>query len=324
MRLLKKKFVQAMAVCMVVASVIPSTAMAATVPEGELYTLTIMHTNDIHGHVENLPEYATVVNQVRAEAKNVILVDGGDIFLRGEFAEFQGETEMEILNAMGYDAWVPGNNDFRIGPNGGTIVQGNKQLQDRIGQSNFATLCANVTMKDGGGFIDNVAPYTIKDVNGVKVGIIGVTSLKPQLRSWVENSDKVFESGDTTVSNMIAEVDAKSDIEVVLSHAGIAVDLNIAKISGVDAVLGADDHYLLNEPIYMTNKGQKTTPITQNGGEENHFLGRLDLVFKNQDGQMILVDFTGQVYDLDLVKEDPTVRGIIEKYRVMQNKKATA
>lgn len=321
MSLLKKSMNVFLAGIMV-AGMMTTTALAAPVKEGEIYTLTILHTNDIHGNVDNLPKYKTVIDQVRSEAKNVMLLDGGDIFLRGEFGEFQGMAEMEMLNAMGYDAWVLGNNDFRIGPNGGTIEEGNKQLQDLITKAEFPTLCANVTMKDDGTLIDNVDPYTVLNVNGVNVGILGVTSLKPQNRKWVENSDKVFESGDVTAEKMFKEVESKSDVQVVLSHTGIALDLNMAKIEGVDAVLGADDHYLINEPIYMTNQGQKTTPITQNGGEENHFLGRLDLTFTTENGKMKLVDFDGYLYDLSLVKGDGEIQKIIDKYRAMKTDKA--
>lgn len=321
MSLLRKSMNVFLASAMV-AGMMVTPVSAAPVKEGEIYTLTILHTNDIHGHVDNLPKYKTVIDQVRSEAKNMILLDGGDIFLRGEFAEFQGMAEMEMLNAMGYDAWVLGNNDFRIGPSGGTVAQGGKQLQDLIEKAEFSTLCANVTMKDDGSYIDNVAPYKVQNVNGVNVGIMGVTSLKPQIRNWVENSDKAFESGDVTVEKMVKELENKSDVQVVLSHTGIAVDLNIAKVSGIDAVLGADDHYLLNEPIYMTNQGQKTTPITQNGGEENHRLGRLDLVFTTEKGEMKLVDFTGTIYDLSLVKGDKEVQGIIDKYRALKTEKA--
>ena len=64
--------------------------------------------------------------------------------------------------------------------------------------------------------------------------------------------------------------------------------------------------------------GTKSTPITQNGGEENHFLGRLDLVFKNINGEMVLHDFDGYLYDLSLVKGDEKIQSIIDKYRTLQ------
>lgn len=296
----------------------PTSAFAQNLDDNEFYTLTLLTTNDIHGHVDQLPQYSTIVNQVRSEAKNVLLLDGGDLFLRGEFQEFQGLVETEILNEMGYDAWVPGNNDFRVPTNGGTTQEGNNQLKNIIEKANFDAVCANVTMKDDGSYIEGADPYVIKNVNGVKVGIIGVTSLKPQNRKWKEVSDKFFESGEITVKNIIDEVKNKSDIAIVLSHTGISTDLEMVGIQGVSAVLGADDHYKLSEPIFKTYLGTKSTPITQNGGEENHFLGRLDLVFKNINGEMVLHDFDGCLYDLSLVKGDEKIQSIIDKYRTLQ------
>lgn len=315
MKLLKSKLIAAIIGTIICVQSFTPIIANATPKEGEQYTLTIVHTNDIHGHVDNLPKYSTIIKQVKEEAENVLVLDGGDIFLRGEFEKFQGNAEMEMLNAMGYDAWVLGNNDFRIGPSGGTTIQGNEQLQNLIKLCNFSTLCANVKMKDSGNYIENVKPYEIKNVNGMKIGIIGVTSLKPQNRNWEENSDKIFESGEKTVANIINEVNEQSDINIVLSHTGLAIDTYIANIEGVSAVLGADDHFKISEPIYTTNQGRKNAPITQNGGEENHYIGRLDLQFKYTQGNWKLTDFNGFLYDLNSVTEDSKIKNIINKYR---------
>ncbi|MPM49280.1 hypothetical protein SDC9_96008 [bioreactor metagenome] len=303
---------------------VPFNAYTSAVKEGELYTLTILHTNDIHGHVNHLPQYSTIIKKVRAETKNVLVLDGGDLFLRGEFQHLQGEVETELLNAMGFDAWVPGNNDFKVPPDGGTIEDGNAQLKKFIDNAEFSAVCANVTMKESGDYIAGIKPYVIKELNDAKIGIIGVTSLKPHNRKWTEVSDKFFESGDTAVSKIINEVNEKSDIALVLSHTGFAIDLKIAKVKGVSAVLGADDHYKLSEPIYMTNGGNKTTPITQNGGEDNNCLGRLDLAFKMVNGEMVLQDFDGYLYDLSYIKGDEEVQKIIDSYRKSSDKAETA
>lgn len=294
---------------------VPFNAYSSTVKEGELYKLTILHTNDIHGHVEQLPQYSTIIKKVRSESKNVLVVDGGDLFLRGEFENLQGEVETKLLNAMGFDAWVPGNNDFRVPQNGGTTEDGNAQIKKFIDNAKFSAVCANVKMKDNGSYIDGMNPYIVKELNGARIGIIGVTSLKPQNRNWTEVSDKYFERGDTAVSKIIHEVNDKTDIAIVLSHTGMAIDLDIAKINGVSAVLGADDHCKLSEPIYMTNEVNMTTPITQNGGEDNNYLGRLDLVFKKIKGKMVLQDFNGYLYDVSFVKADEKVQKIINDYR---------
>ncbi|MFE4142581.1 hypothetical protein ACFX4I_11950 [Peribacillus sp. YIM B13472] len=66
--------------------------------EGEKFKLTILQTNDFHGHLDDgtlhhnsIAKYATIIENVRNEEENVLLVDGGDVFLRGEFQAGQGE-----------------------------------------------------------------------------------------------------------------------------------------------------------------------------------------------------------------------------------------
>ncbi len=284
--------------------------------EGDYYTLTILHTNDIHGNVSNLPKYKTIVKQVESEVKNLLVVDSGDIFLRGDYQEFKGVFEANLLNDMGCDVWVPGNNDFRVPPNGGTIYDGNDMLQNIIDEANFDAVCANVTMKNDSSYMDNIPPYIVKDINDVNVAVIGVTSTKPQVREWEEVSDKIFVDGNIAVSAIIDEVSECSDVAIVISHTGLSNDLKTAEINGVSAVIGADDHYTINEPIYKIWGNKKTTPITQAGGEDYHKLGRLNLVFKYTNGKLVLDDYNGFLYDLDLVESDVYMQSIIDDYKL--------
>ncbi|MDD2959450.1 MAG: metallophosphoesterase [Lachnospiraceae bacterium] len=287
-----------------------------TAKEGDTYQLSIVYDNDIHGRVDRLPQFKTLIDEAREECDNLLVLNGGDIFLRGEFQMQQGIPEMNLLNAIGYDAWVLGNNDFRIPTEGGTIEEGNEQLQNLIDLCEFPTLCANVTMKEDGSYIENVDPYIIKEVGGLKIGIIGVTSLKPQNREWEEVSDKVFESGEITVENLMEEVKPQTDINVVLSHTGLAVDTKIANVDGVSAVVGADDHYIIASPMYYPGEdGFKSTPILQGGGEQDQYLGRLDMNFVYTEGVWTLDDFNGYLYDLAGVEGNSKIQVMIDQYR---------
>lgn len=302
---------------MITAAGIPVCAEEAK--EGDTYELSIVYDNDIHGRLERLPQFKTLIDEAREETDHLLVLNGGDIFLRGELQEQQGIPEMNILNAIGYDAWVLGNNDFRVPTEGGTIEEGNEQLQNLISLCEFPTLCANVTMKDTGEYIDNVDPYIIKEVGDLKIGIIGVTSLKPQNREWEEVSDKVFESGEITVESLMEEVAPQTDINIVLSHTGLAVDTKIANVAGVSAVIGADDHYIITNPIYYPgDDGFKSTPILQGGGEQDQYLGRLDLVYKYEDGAWTLDDFEGYLYDLDGVEGDQEIQDMIDAYQAQE------
>lgn len=300
------------AAAMMFTSVCPS-VYAEEAKEGDTYELTIVYDNDIHGRMKRLPQFKTLIDEAREEADNILVLNGGDIFLRGERQMQQGIPEMTVLNAMGYDAWVLGNNDFRIPTQGGMIEQGNEQIQNLIALCEFPTLCGNVTMKDSGEYIDNVEPYIIKEVGGLNIGIIGVTSLKPQNREWEEVSDKIFESGEITVVNLMEEVAPQTDINIVLSHTGLAIDTKIANVPGVSAVIGADDHYIITSPIYYPgDDGFKSTPILQGGGEQDQYLGRLDLTYVYEEGAWTLDDFEGYLYDLEGVEPDQTIQDLID------------
>lgn len=287
-------------------------AFSYAIKDGEYYKLTILHTNDIHGNLENLPEYSTIINQERKNIENLLILEGGDLFARGEFSIFNGIPEMKILNTIGYDAWVLGNNDFRK-PINKKLPEDDKALNNLIKLSKQPTLCANVVYKENEKLLAGVKPYIIKKINGVKIGIIGLTSMKPQVRGY--EPDKIFLDAEKTLKEQIAKLEGKTDINIVLSHCGLAVDTKLANVAGVSAVLGADDHYHMSSPIYWVWGNEKSVPIVQHGGEEKHVLGKLELVFQKKDGKMKLVNFSGSEYDIEFVQEDKKVREIIEEYR---------
>ncbi len=58
--------------------------------EGDFWTLSIVSTNDIHGYDDSLPQYATIIERARDTHKNLLVLEGGDIFLRGEFNDLKG------------------------------------------------------------------------------------------------------------------------------------------------------------------------------------------------------------------------------------------
>lgn len=290
-----------------------SPVMADGLKNDDYYVLTVMHTNDFHGWVDKLPQYSTIIKQVRGEVKNLMVLDGGDLFLRGEFDGLGGVPEMRMINEMGYDAWVIGNNDFK-NPIDGKIPEGDAVLDELIRLSKGVTLCANVVYKKDGKLLKGVRPYFVKKINGIRVGVIGVTSMKPQERNY--EPDKIFLDPVETLNKYLEELKGKTDVNIVLSHCGLSVDARIAaEVPGIAAVLGADDHYRIENPIYWVWEGEKSVPIVQHGGEDLHMLGRLDLVFQKKDGALKLIDFHGKAYDTDFVPGDVKVQRIIDEYR---------
>lgn len=276
----------------------------------QVFHLTIIHTNDFHDYEPYaLARKASIIKQIRAEKKNIVLIDGGDLSIRGPYHKiFYGELEMAVLNALQYDAWELGNNEFKAHPDQAVT---DEKLYNLINQATFPTLCANVRTQDGN-YLPGVQPYVVKQVAGMNVGILGVTSNK--VKNYPQASNKVVEEAVVTLKALIPEVRKESDIQIVLSHAGLAGDLKIDKEladSGISFIIGADDHFVIPQPIYRSGG----IPITQAGGEDNIFLGRLDLTYEKKDGKWVLKSHKGMLYPInDKVPMDTEIKNIVDGF----------
>jgi len=146
--------------------------------------IVILETSDLHGHLYNwdffgnsekdqgLAIVSTLVKQERAADPNLLLLDAGDT-IQGTPLIYYYNTQMPdetnpmavVMNAMGYDAMTIGNHEYNYG-------QG--VLDKFIDEAQFPVMSANVRNSDGS---EKYAPYIIKDVNGVKVGILALTTV---------------------------------------------------------------------------------------------------------------------------------------------------
>lgn len=309
MNIVKKRFAFFTLIWMVVSIMIPVYAFAEKV-QPQVFKLTVIHTNDFHDYEPYaLARKATIIKKIRSEVQNVLLVDAGDLFTRGPYHNiFYGEMEMAAYNGMNYDAWELGNNEFKGHPDQSVSDQ---KLYNLIDQAKFPTLCSNIKTANGE-YLPGVKPYIIKSIQNVKVGIIGVSSTK--VRGYSQASNKIVEDPLTTVKDLIPQVRKESDIQLLLSHAGLAVDVQMdMKLagSGLSLIIGADDHYVIQQPIYRTGG----IPIVQAGGENNIFLGRVDLTYENRDGQWVLISQHGMLYPInDKIPMDSEIRKIIDGY----------
>jgi len=152
--------------------------------------LSVVSTNDLHGHIEALPRIGGFVANLRraraADGGGVLLLDGGDAF-QGELASNlnEGAAVVDAYNVLGYTAVAIGNHEFDFGPVGpraaprpGDDPRG--ALLARAAQAHYPLLAANlVETATGRGFAGkNIAPSTIVEVAGVKVGLVGALTLE--------------------------------------------------------------------------------------------------------------------------------------------------
>jgi len=269
------------------------------------YELTILATNDLHGHIDTLPEYLTIINEVRDACEHVLLLDAGDAFRRGPYEEYQGSVEIALFNQMGHNAMALGNNEFKV-PNSpdstgwaGTLEESDAQIADIIRWAEFPILCGNVTLKDTGAYIEGAQPYVIEEVGALRIGIIGVTHMQPAENKLEMAVDKSFVRGDRAVKQLLPEVQAQSDIQIVLSHAGFYTD---KKMKNVSAVIGGHDHSKLEN-----FKNRYGVPVTQGGGEDDHCLVRLDLTFALIGGAWVLQTSKDQLHVAEGVQKDASL-----------------
>ena len=171
-------------------------------------TLSVIGTNDLHGHIEALPLLAGYINRIREDRADdgggVVLLDGGDLFQGTlESNSNEGQAVISAYNAIGYTAAAIGNHEFDFGPVGEKTVATDPgddprgALKARAVEANFPLLSANILEKSTQKPVPwpNVSPSTLVEIAGVKVGIVGgTTESTPQTTISKNVADLVFPS----------------------------------------------------------------------------------------------------------------------------------
>ena len=209
--------------------------------------LVILHTNDTHSSIDpdlrdngGIARRKVIIDSVRAEHANVMLVDAGDA-VQGSlyFTIFGGEVERTLMNEMGYDIRILGNHEFDRGMDG---------LAKEWSQVNGTRLSTNYDLS-GTALEDLFVPTVIKEVSGHKIGFIGL-NLNPTGIIAEENCTGVKYLDALEKANEAATQLRKDGAEMVIavSHLGYDVtqgvsDTDIAKGSkDIDIIIGGHSH----------------------------------------------------------------------------------
>jgi 5'-nucleotidase/UDP-sugar diphosphatase len=268
----------------------------------------ILYLNDFHGFagpykplgsdemVGGIAYLAGREDILRTERPSLLLA-AGDIIQGSNWANlFQGRSSIEVMNAMKLDAMVVGNHEFDFG-------QG--VLRKRISEAVFPVLGANVE-----GF-DELNPYVIREVDGVRVAIIGVVAEDTPVSTHPRNvAGLKFDPPADAVRKYLEELRGRCDIFVVLSHIGYAADRTLAgQVKGIDVIVGGHSHTKLETPAKIGG-----TIIVQ-AWEHAKALGVLDLTV--EDGRII--GYQGHLEEIRPVpgSEDGKVAAIVAKYNGM-------
>ena len=271
---------------------------------GQPYELRILYLNDFHGFAEpykpigsdellgGISYLAAKANELRKE-KPTLLLCAGDMIQGHHWANlFQGESVIELMNRMGMDAMVLGNHEFDFGQ---------RALQKRISEATFPVLGANVEGLDG------LKPFVIKEVKGMKVGIIGIVTEETPVATHPRNVEGIqFLSSMEVVGKYISDLKNRVDLIVVLSHIGYSNDRRLAEnVKGIDLIVGGHSHTKLEKPVRVEG-----TTLVQ-AWEHGKVLGVLDLVLENGK----IVKYEGYLEEIKPKgQKDQAVSAIVEKY----------
>ncbi len=202
-------------------------------PPGSI-VLSIVGTSDLHGHLERgvaFSGYVENLRKTRSRDGGVVLVDAGDMF-QGTIAanETEGAAVIRLYNAIGYHAAAIGNHEFDYGPVGPAAIPSSPSDDPRgallaaVKLARFPVLNANLFVKDTGYPIQwpGVTPSTLIDVAGVKVGIVGVTTIDTLKSTNAANVGDLkigpLEEAITAQARSLRQQGAK--VVVVAAHAG--------------------------------------------------------------------------------------------------------
>ncbi|MBT2570951.1 5'-nucleotidase C-terminal domain-containing protein [Planococcus sp. ISL-110] len=304
-----KMFKSAIAVALTASVVGVQSSQTASAAEGD-FELTIMHTNDTHANLDKIANRVALVNKIRGEQPNNLLLDAGDVFSGTlYFNTYEGQADLPFMNLMKYDAMTFGNHEFDLG----SSERGHQSLAEFVEGAEFPFVSANVDFsadENMAGLQNEVytANYNngevyngiIKEIDGEEVGVFGLTT---------EETASISSPGDITFSNYIeAAEEAVTAFEeagvnkiVALTHIGFDDaaefdnDLLLAEaVEGIDVVVGGHTHKKLAEPYVFDGNTDPTIIVQAN--EYNKFLGQLDLTF-NAEG--VVTSHAGQLHDVN-------------------------
>ena len=296
-------------------------------------TLTILGTSDVHGRFMpwdyatdcedrsgSLVQLSTMIQKIRAENPNTILVDCGDSIQDNSVEQFnkaKAQPMVVAMNEMGYDTWTMGNHEFNFGLD--VLKHVTRQFKGK-------TLCGNVYWENGKRFMP--ATTVIKRA-GIRVGIIGMDT--PMIAEFEKDSDHlkgvVVKNPRLETRKAIEELSGKADVLIGVLHMGVDNENDNAD-TGVTDIANACPELAA---IVAGHMHQNVTSKTINGVlvsepfKYGKALTRIDLTFKKDKGKFVLTDKKAQTLPVGKAASDERLVKVLapfhEQARAVANEK---
>ncbi len=259
-----------------------------------------------YGKVGGFAHLATLVKRMKASRPGALLLDGGDTWQGSATSLWTNAQDMvDACKLLGVDV-MTGHWEFTYG------MERVKEILEKDFKGKLDFVAQNVKTNDFGDPV--FAPYVMREMNGVKLAIIGQAfPYTPIANPRYMVADWAFGIQDENMQAMVDEARAKgAQLVVVLSHNGMDVDLKMAsRVRGIDAILGGHTHDGVPVPVQVKNAGGTT--LVTNAGSNGKFLGVLD--FELKDGKVS--DFRYKLLPVfsNVLRADPEMEALIAKVR---------
>ncbi|MFN4027109.1 MAG: bifunctional metallophosphatase/5'-nucleotidase [Flavobacterium sp.] len=255
--------------------------------------LTVLHTNDVHSYIDPFPanhprnpnmggvaRRAALIESIRKENPNVLLLDAGDIFQGTPYFNYYGgELEFKLMSMMRYDLATIGNHDFDNGIDG---------LYAQLPHASFEFVSANYDFKNTV-MNGHVKPYKILNKDGIKVGVFGLGVGLDGLVDKKNYKETVYLDPVEVAKDMakILKQEQKCDLVICLSHLGYKYkdepdkicDTKLATLTkDIDLIIGGHTHTFLDKPTVLKNIEGQDVLVNQVGCYGIN-LGRIDFYF---------------------------------------------
>jgi 5'-nucleotidase len=285
-----------------------SLALQSFVPVPAQRKITILHTNDVHSHIDpfgpeagrnankgGVARRASLVQSIRNENPNTLLLDAGDIFQGTPYFNYYGgELEFKLMSMLKYDLATIGNHDFDNGIEG---------LYKQMPHASFEFVSANYDFSNT--IMDtHVKPYKTFTREGVKIGVFGLGIELDGLviKKLYKETQYLDPIGIAQDMSRILKEEEKCDLIICLSHIGYyykntpdtVSDVVLARATkDIDLIIGGHTHTFLPKPTIEKNAVGENVLVNQVGCY-GLYLGKVDFYFnrdktKAAEGTTIIV-----------------------------------
>lgn len=244
--------------------------------------VTLLQVNDVYqftpvdrGTRGGLGRVLSLRKSIQQQNPNTLFLLAGDTISPSvESITYKGSQMIEAWNIAGLDYATFGNHEFDFGPD---------VLKQRMKESKFGWLAANVVEKSTGKTFGSAEPFVIREFNGVKVGIFGLV-LPDTKNTSRPGPDVDFLNPCETAKAMVTEIHNRgARVVVALTHLSMREDKEVARCSDVDVIIGGHEHTLLESSA----GGVPIFKMTADARE----LGRIDLNISQKTGELTSIDW---------------------------------